>query len=313
MGPVYLRLSVTDRCNLRCSYCMPRGTRAPRGGRLDGRQLLELVSHIHRVAPVGKVRITGGEPLLFSRLPELVRDLRRLLPGATLGLTTNGTHLEALASPLREAGLDALNVSLDSSHPEVLARLTGGGDLDAVERGLGAARAAGFRGVKLNTVLLRGGNGRELLDLVKLARRHGCEIRFIELMPLGPGAAIYPREHLSAAEALQRLGQSLELVEPLGRQGAARRYRMRAGDGGEVVIGLISPVSRPFCGGCDRARLDARGHLFGCLRQQHGEDLGGPLLRGHGPELERRVRAVLDAKQSPGRSWPRRSMATIGG
>lgn len=313
MKPVYLRLSVTDRCNLRCSYCMPRGTRPEPGARLDIRQMMTLVEQIHQVASVGKVRITGGEPLLLSGLPLLVQDLRRLLPGATLGLTTNGMGLQPLASTLRQAGLDALNVSLDSCHQETLSHLTGGGDLAAVERGLRAAGAAGFQGIKINTVLLRRGNGDYLLDLVNLARRHRCEIRFIELMPLGPGAAIHEREHLPADEALARLRQSLELVTSLGRRGAALRYRLRDHRGREVVVGLITPVSDPFCGDCDRMRLDARGRLFGCLRQQHGEDLRGPLLRGDRREVRRRIRGVLDCKQIPGGSWPQRSMAAIGG
>ena len=313
MRPVYLRLSVTDRCNLRCAYCMPKGSRPQRGGLLNGQELLALVKGIHATAPLGKVRITGGEPLLFGGLPRLVGDLRRLLPEATLGLTTNGTHLERMAWGLRRVGLDAINVSLDSCHSSTLARLTGGGDLAAVERGLRTARAAGFEGIKLNTVLLRQGNGDQLVEMVRLAHRHGSEIRFIELMPLGPGAAIYRREHLLADEALERLCQTFELVESLGQGGAARRYRLRDDRGCEVVVGLISPVSRPFCGGCDRVRLDARGMLHGCLRQQHGEDLRGPLLRGDHQELQRRVRDVLQSKQPPRHSWPRRSMAAIGG
>lgn len=292
---------------------MPRGSRPEPGERLDIKQMLTLVEQIHQEAGVGKVRITGGEPLLLPGLPSLVQDLRRLLPGATLGLTTNGMGLAPLASPLRQAGLDTLNVSLDSSHSKTLVRLTGGGDLAAVERGLRASRAAGFQGIKINTVLLRRGNGDHLLDLVRLARRHRCEIRFIELMPLGPGAAIHEREHLPAHEALERLCQTLELVESLGRRGAALRYRLQDDRGREVVVGLITPVSSPFCGDCDRARLDARGRLFGCLRQQHGEDLRGPLLRGDHRELRRRIRGVLDGKQIPGDSWPLRSMAAIGG
>ena len=292
---------------------MPKGSRPARGGLLDGDELLVLVDGIHAAAPLGKVRITGGEPLLFGGLLQLVGDLRRRLPGATLGLTTNGTLLERMAGGLRRAGLDSVNVSLDSSHPSTLARLTGGGDLAAVERGLRAARAAGFEGIKLNTVLLREGNGDQLADMVRLARRHGSEIRFIELMPLGPGAAIYRREHLLADEALERLCQTFELVESLGRGGAARRYRMRDGRGHEFVVGLISPVSRPFCGGCDRMRLDARGTLHGCLRQEHGQDLGGPLLRGDHQELQRRVLQVLHGKQPPRHGWPQRSMAAIGG
>ncbi len=313
MRPVYLRLSVTDRCNLRCSYCMPAGTRPGRGQGLDAEQLLELVARMHAVAGLRKVRITGGEPLLFSGLPSLVRGLRLLLPGLPLGLTTNGTRLETMAAPLRRAGLDSINVSLDSCHASTLARLSGGGDLAAVERGLRAAKAAGYARLKLNTVLLRNGNGEQLTDLVRLARRHACEIRFIELMPLGPGAAIYQREHLAADEALGRLTSTFRLVESLGRRGAARRYRLRDQRGRDIVVGLISPVSRPFCGGCDRARLDARGVLHGCLRQTSGADLRGPLISGDHRELDRRLQGVLDAKQPPASQWPHRSMAAIGG
>ncbi len=313
MRSVYLRLSVTDACDLRCAYCRPVGTARRAGPRLDATQQLALVERLNDVVAVEKVRITGGEPTLLPTLPDLVRDLRALLPRATLGLTTNGQRLTGLAAPLRQAGLDVINVSLDACHGPTLAHLTGGGKLDAVERGLEASRAAGFHKIKLNTVLLRRGNGHLLEGMVALALRHHCEPRFIELMPLGPGAAIYEREHLPADEALAKLRQRMELVEDLGQQGAARRYRLRDEHGREVVVGLISPVSHPFCSGCHRLRLDSSGLLHGCLRQPDGVDLRGPLLQGDRRELTRRIHAALDSKHAPGQGWPRRSMAAIGG
>lgn len=313
MRSVYLRLSVTDACDLRCAYCRPAGTPRRAGPRLDAAQQLALVERLDGVVALEKVRITGGEPTLLPRLPALVRDLRALLPRATVAMTTNGQRLAEQASSLRRAGLDALNVSLDACHGPTLAHLTGGGDLGAVERGLEAAREAGFAGIKLNTVLLRRGNGHLLEGMVSLARRHRCELRFIELMPLGPGAAIYEREHLPADEALSRVRRSMELVEELGQQGAARRYRLRDAGGREVVVGLISPVSRPFCHGCHRVRLDSSGLLYGCLRQPDGVDLRGPLLRGDHREVTHRIQAALDSKHAPGHGWPERSMAAIGG
>jgi cyclic pyranopterin phosphate synthase len=308
----YLRLSVTDACNLRCSYCRPqsfgRGA-AHRVRALADDQLVELVAAIDAVAPLRKVRLTGGEPLLRPRLPELVSALRAALPRAELALTTNGTLLARLARPLREAGLGALNVSLDTVDDERFRALAGGRSIAPIVEGLRAARAAGFERVKLNAVLLRSANGDGLVALVRLAAELGCdEIRFIELMPLGPAARIYAAEHLPAAAALARLRGELAYLGAAGRSGTALRHRFEI-DGRSIVVGLIAPVSSPFCDGCDRLRLDAGGRLHACLRHSDGAPLAG-LGR---EALRAAALRVLGCKVAPGLEWPERAMVAIGG
>lgn len=314
---MYLRLSLTERCNLRCAYCAPAGCARPRGSaELSDDEVLALVAQIHRAAGLSKVRLTGGEPLLRRGAVELLGRLRALLPEATLALTTNGTLLERHAAELSRYGLDALNISLDTPDPEEFFRLTGGGDLARVARGVAAARQAlQLSKFKLNTVLLRSRNLHRLAELVRLARRWGCEPRFIELMPFGAGAPLFLEEYVSADEALSHLSAAFPLLSPPADgagSGAARRLRLEV-DGEPLSVGLISAVSHPFCSRCDRLRLDARGRLFSCLRSTRGEDLALLLRRGEEEELWRRVRALVAGKRLPAEFWPARSMASIGG
>lgn len=281
--------------------------------RVGHEQLVELVRQINSVVPLNKIRLTGGEPLLFPRLPLLVEQVRRLLPNAFFALTTNGTLLGPMAADLRNAGLDAINVSLDHPDPTGFTRLTGGGKLEKVETGLQAARKAKFANLKLNSVLLRTHNGERLPDLVRLAERHGCEIRFIELMPMGPASGIFDTEFLSVAEALKRLTQEFPIVEPLDPTGTAHRYRLRDHQGSDVVVGFISSVSLPFCDSCDRIRLDSHGRLFSCLKKPTGIDLLTPLKEGDDRKLKRRIDDVIVSKHERRSGWPSRSMAAIGG
>lgn len=311
---LYLRLSVTDRCDFRCQYCRPE--RAAGGAAscnaASNAELLELVRQIDRVRPVAKLRLTGGEPLLRSGLVDLTRDLRALLPDAALALTTNGSRLAQLAAPLRAAGVDALNVSLDTLDPAAFARLTRGGRLDDVLAGIEAARSVGFSKLKLNSVLIRGVNGGTLGDLVRFSAERGCEIRFIELMPCGPGADLFAIDRLTADEALSSLKLEFPYVEELPQDGTAQRHRFLV-EGRETTIGMISPVSHPFCAACNRLRMDCRGRLVSCLRKPQSEDLLTPLRSGYLEEVERRIRDCLASKSSPGDVWPERQMVLIGG
>lgn len=311
---IYLRLSVTDRCNLRCVYCRPRngGRAMPRSEELTRQQVVACVEAIHRVVPVRKVRFTGGEPLLRDDLPEIVRDVRALLPEATLGLTTNGMQLAANASRLRAAGLDALNVSLDAMDATSFAEVTGGGKIEPVLAGIRAARDAGFSPLKLNAVLLATHNGEQLTELVRLAATHGAEPRFIELMPSGPGAALHAKQFLSASDAVRRLSATMQYEGPLGQAGTATRHRFRDGDR-IVVVGFITPVSKPFCAGCDRLRLDAHGSLFGCLRRTDRIDLAALLHAGDRTALHDHLTSALRDKMAPPEGWLSRDMAAIGG
>jgi cyclic pyranopterin phosphate synthase len=309
----YLRLSVTDRCNLRCLYCRRDGDgpTVPRDDTLRYEETLDLVDALHDAIPLRKIRITGGEPLVRAELPTLVAGLRARLPHAELCLTTNGTLLARHARALRAAGLDRINVSFDSTDPTRFADLTQGGSLAHVLAGVRAARDAGFAGTKVNAVLLRSINGARLAQLVRAADDHDCELRFIELMPVGDGAQLFDREYLSADDALARLNRTFEHVADGGMNGTARRHRFRDGDH-EITVGFITSVSHPFCRTCDRLRLDCRGRLFTCLRCSEGTDLMTPLRRGDRGELERRIRVQLPAK-TPAEGWPGHHMVAIGG
>jgi len=302
---LYLRLSVTDHCNLRCRYCRPEVLRAQ--APLSDQALVQIVEAIDASRPVGKIRITGGEPLLRPRLPALIRTLADRLPRAELVLTTNGVLLAPLARALRRAGLRTVNVSLDAVAPPRFAALTGG-RLEPVLRGIDAAVAAGLAPVKLNAVLMRSVNGDHLQDIVELAVRKGCQLRFIELMPIGVAARIHEREFLSSDEALSRLSARFPRQEVLEQRGTARLHRLSAASGDEAIVGFITAVSHPFCNECNRLRLDATGRLIACLRQDPCANLAGLDRAG----IEREVTRALEARLAS-TTWSDRSMVAIGG
>ncbi|MBN2498749.1 MAG: radical SAM protein [Deltaproteobacteria bacterium] len=311
---VYLRLSIEDACNLRCTYCRPEhevrlSEPAPV---LAAGELEVLARAIDAVEPVYKLRLTGGEPLLRPDAVELTARLREALPDAELCLTTNGTLLAPLARPLAGAGLARINVSLDSADAKRYAALTRGGDLGATLAGIEAARSAGLERIKLNTVLLEHGNGDALADLLRLAARLDCEIRFIELMPIGVAAGLHREEFLSCDRAFERLASRFEPLGPLPPSSTARRSAFDV-EGRRVEVGFISSVSAPFCDRCDRLRLDCRGRLYACLRRWDGLDLAGPMRAGGRDALPERIRRVLAAKCPPESDWPGRQMSAIGG
>lgn len=310
----YLRLSVTDRCNLRCAYCWPNAQPAqlPVGTYATDTELLQLVGRIHRLHPLTKLRLTGGEPLLRHGLADLVRRIRDLLPDAVLALTTNGALLSRLARPLREAGLDALNVSLDTLDPTAFAHLTGGGRLDATLAGIQAAQAAGFPKIRLNCVLIRRVNGDRLSEIARWAVLRDCEIRFIELMSCGSGADLFESDYLSADQAIARLANDFDYYGPIEREGTAQLHRFVI-DNRSVSVGMITPVSHPFCATCNRLRMDARGRLIACLRQPSHHDLLEPLRRGDEATLLERIEACVNAKGIPAEGWPDRQMVVVGG
>ncbi len=278
-----LRLSVTDRCNFRCRYCMPREKFAsdhqflPRADLLSFEELSRLVRVLG--GQLRKVRLTGGEPLLRRDLPELVRLLQREA-GLPLALTTNGVLLPKLAAPLADAGLDRLTVSLDALDDAVFARITdadyGAGDVLA---GLEAAERAGFQRVKVNCVVRRGWNEGEILPLARRFRGTGHVLRFIEYMDVGSTNGWSKADVVTAAEIVERIDSELPL-EPVERarpSDVASRYRYRDGSG---EIGVIASVTQPFCGACSRLRLSADGQLYTCLFAVSGTDVRGPMRRG---------------------------------
>ena len=282
----YLRLSVTDRCNYRCRYCMPEEGVCKREHRdmLTLEELAEVAAACVRCG-VKKIRLTGGEPLVRRGIVELCRLLRAIPGLEELCLTTNGSLLPDLALPLREAGVDRLNISLDTLRPERFAQMTRLGQLSDVLSGIRAAEAAGFHDLKFDTVLIGGFNDDEIADFANLTLDRPWEMRFIELMPMGPCADWDSSCFLSADAVLSRLPE----LEPLESQGVARRYRL---PGAKGAIGLISPVSHDFCAQCRRIRVTADGKLKGCLHSR--EEL--PLRGLHGAELEAAIRRGIEQK-----------------
>ena len=312
--PVYLRLSVTDRCNLRCKYCRPAqpGERSSSAAVATDEELLGLVDLLHEEFPIYKVRITGGEPLLRLGLPGLIQKIHQRMPDAELAMTTNAVLLKQHAVAVRHAGVEFLNTSLDTLSAEKCKELTRGGDVRTIIDGIRAAHAAGFPQIRINTVLMRSYNGDSLPSLVRFAAELGCEIRFIELMPFGEGAAIYDSEYLSADEALESLEAEFTNLGPLPRSSTARRHLLSV-DGREQAIGFITNISHPFCDGCDRTRLDSRGRIYACLRTVQGVDLLTPYRAGRIDMVRGLIRGEVPNKTIPQGVWPRHDMVSIGG
>jgi GTP 3',8-cyclase len=286
----YLRVSLTDACNLRCVYCMPEEiTFRPPASLLQDDEVLTLV----RVAAslgVDKIRLTGGEPTVRRGLVDLVREIR-VVPGIQrVAMTTNGLRLVEMAQPLAEAGLDQVNVSIDSLDVERFRQITRRGDLDDVWRGIAAAEAAGLR-LKLNCVVARGFNDDEVVELARLTLTNRWEVRFIELMPLGSVAEFQQSQVVSSAETRSRIEAALgpvTLVPGHNGHDPARPYRLA---GAEGQIGFISSVTEPFCSGCNRLRLTADGRLRLCLLRDDEVDLLAPLRAGADFETLRRIMA----------------------
>jgi cyclic pyranopterin phosphate synthase len=275
-----LRVSVTDRCNFRCPYCMPRELFGadhaflPRAELLSFEEVTRVVAVFARLG-VTKVRLTGGEPLLRRDLPDLVRRVAAVDGVTDVAMTTNGSLLAPLAEPLRDAGLDRVTVSLDSLDPAVFRQLSDTSvPLAQVLAGIDAAAAAGLP-VKLNAVLRRGVND-DVLPLVAYARERGHTLRVIEYMDVGTTNGWVLDDVVPGAEVRERVA-AVHPLEPLGAEGTADRWRYADGAG---EIGFVSSVSQPFCGTCTRARLTAVGELFTCLFATTGTDLRGPLRAG---------------------------------
>ncbi|HEV8308480.1 MAG TPA: GTP 3',8-cyclase MoaA [Methylomirabilota bacterium] len=274
-----LRVSVTDRCNLRCQYCMPEEEYAwlPRKDLLTFEEIRELVG-IFTELGVDKVRLTGGEPLLRRDLPTLVRMLADTPRIRDLAITTNGVLLADQAGALCDAGLHRVTVSLDSLRPERFKALTRRDTHDRVLGGIEAVRRVGFRGTKLDSVIIRGVNEDELVDLVEYAKRVGAEVRFIEYMDVG-GATDWSMDRVvSRATMLETLTRHYGPIEPVIEASSAPADRFRLPDG--TIFGIIASTTTPFCRSCDRSRLTADGTWYLCLYAQKGVDLRTPLRAG---------------------------------
>lgn len=312
-----LRVSLTDRCNLRCSYCMPEEglNWLPRADHLTDDELVRVIG-LFVAEGVDTVRLTGGEPLLRRGLPGIVARIAALPGRPEISLTTNGIGLDRLAAPLAEAGLDRVNVSLDSADPQVYARLTRRDRFHDVERGLKAAADAGLRPVKVNAVAMQeSGDPRELLSW---CLDRGYALRFIEQMPLDAGHTWDRAAMLTREELLSTLGRTFSL-RPVPQRGTAPAEEFFVDDG-PATVGIIASVTAPFCGSCDRVRLTADGQVRNCLFARDEDDLRGPLRAGASDaELIGIVRATMWRKARghgigrPDFVQPERPMSSIGG
>ena len=274
-----LRLSVTDRCNLRCQYCMPEEEYAwlPRADLLTFEEISTLVD-VFTTLGVEKVRLTGGEPLLRRDLPTLVRLLARHPRLRDLALTTNGVLLAEQAQALYDAGLHRITVSLDTLKPERFRVLTRRDTHARVLAGIEAVRRVGFTGLKLDTVVMRGDNDDEFVALIEYGKQVGAEVRFIEYMDVGGATSWAMDKVYSRAAILARLSQCYGPIEPVVEESWAPAERFRLPDG--TVFGIIASTTAPFCRTCDRSRLTADGMWYLCLYARQGIDLRQPLRAG---------------------------------
>lgn len=286
----YIRLSITDRCDFRCQYCMAEDmTFLPREQVLSLEECARLVKLFVRMG-VRKVRITGGEPLVRKNAMWLFNEIGHLPGLDECVLTTNGSQLAQYASALKAAGVKRINISIDSLRAERFKAITRVGELSKVLAGLDAARAAGFDNIKINTVLMRGMNDDEATELVRFAMQRQVDISFIEEMPLGEVAHDRAESCVSNADTLARLQDTFALTPSTHRTGGPARYWQV--NGHSTKIGFISPHSHNFCESCNRVRITCQGELFLCLGQDHQVNLL-PLLRAHPDNNQPLVEAIL--------------------
>jgi GTP 3',8-cyclase len=315
-----LRMSVTDRCNFRCTYCMPAEGLIwlPKDEILSFEELTRLLSVFVDRLGIRSVKVTGGEPTVRADLPKLIRMLRGVAPAIDLSMTTNGVLLDRLAEPLAEAGMDRVTVSLDSLLRHRFEEMTRRDGLDRVLNGIRAAEAAGLQPIKINCVVIAGTNEEEVVDFARWSREHGHVVRFIEYMPLDAQHAWERAKVMPSARILE----AIDAVYPLEAHGPdhepATSYRFA--DGAPGGIGIIASVTQPFCDDCNRLRTTAEGQVRACLFALEETDLRGPMRAGASDDdLEALIRTNVWRKWSghrinhPDFVQPERSMSAIGG
>ena len=317
-----LRVSLTDRCNLRCAYCMPAEGLdwLPKPELLTDDEVVRLIRIGTERLGIREIRFTGGEPLLRRGLAGIVARTAELRPRPEMSITTNGIGLARMAGPLREAGLDRVNVSLDTLRREAFQELARRDRLPEVLAGMAAAAAAGLGPVKVNSVLMRGINDGEARDLLRFCLAHGYELRFIEQMPLDAQHGWRRSSMVTAEEILTALSQEFVLkADDPGERGSAPAETFLV-DGGPARVGVIGSVTRPFCGACDRVRLTADGQIRNCLFARTESDLRGPLRAGASDEELAGIWCRAVAAKLPGHGindptflQPDRPMSAIGG
>ncbi len=288
----YLRISLTDHCNLRCIYCMPEDqTFRPNPELMQDEEILQLTSLFASLG-FDKIRLTGGEPTVRAHVVDIVRGIASTPGIRSVSMTTNGVLLSKLAGPLFEAGLQRVNISIDTLNPEKFQRLTRWGKIEDVWKGIMAAEEAGLTPVKLNAVVVQGYNASDVVDLARLTLEHPWQIRFIEMMPFAGATDIQTGQIITADEIQERIEDSLGDLEVANNgklDGEARLFRLPNGKGD---VGIISSVTQPFCASCTRARLTADGRLRLCLLREKEVDLLTPLREGASQDELRQI--ILD-------------------
>ncbi|WP_019894960.1 GTP 3',8-cyclase MoaA [Hydrogenovibrio halophilus] len=301
----YLRVSVTDRCNYRCGYCMPEQGVHPEGHHSEYLTFDELTRIITAFVTLGvkKVRITGGEPLVRKGIPGFVSQISPLKGLKEIALSTNAHHLEKHAVALKEAGLHRANISIDSLKPKLFKEITRGGDLEKVLAGVKAGIDAGLNPMKFNMVVMKGTNDVEIEDMIDFGIEHGVEVRFIETMPIGPAGVSMMDQHYPKKKILQRVrdhvGKDLIPCTSQSHDGPANNFEIQDT---QAKIGVISAVSDHFCESCNRVRLTATGILALCLGQEDSVDLKTPLREGISDE-DLQALIVKSMKKKPERHF----------
>ena len=318
-----LRVSLTDRCNFRCFYCLPHGEPpiAPKEQMLSYEEI-DYVCEIFVSLGIEKIRLTGGEPMLRRDIETIIRKLSRLKPSGLqdLALTTNGYYLPDRAQSLKDAGLDRVTISLDSLKRDVFKRMTGVDVLDKVLNGITAAKKAGLEPIKINAVIVRGHNEDEVADFAAFAREHDVKMRYIEFMPLDSGHEWAREDVVSGKEIRERISERFPLVRVDVARGSDTSSRYRFADGAPGEIGIIAPVTEAFCGACSRIRLTSDGQIRTCLFSTIEHSLRDVVRSGASrEEIVDYIRSVILKKEprhfinDPGFVTPSRTMSFIGG
>jgi len=317
-----LRVSLTDRCNFRCFYCLPHGEPpiAPKEQMLSYEEI-EYVCEIFVSLGIEKIRLTGGEPMLRKDIETIITKLTKLKPALhDLALTTNGYFLPERAQSLKDAGLDRVTISLDSLKRDIFKRMTGVDVLDKVLAGIAAAKKAGLEPIKINAVIVRGHNEDEVADFAAFAREHDVKMRFIEFMPLDSGHEWSRVDVVSGKEIRERISERFPLARVEVARGSDTSSRYRFADGAPGEIGIIAPVTEPFCGACSRIRLTADGQIRTCLFSTVEHSLRDVVRSGASrDEIVDYIEGVVLKKEprhfinDPGFVAPSRTMSFIGG
>jgi len=318
-----LRVSLTDRCNFRCFYCLPHGEPpiAPKEQMLSYEEI-DYVCEIFVSLGIEKLRLTGGEPMLRRDIETIIRKLSRLKSSGLqdLALTTNGYYLPERAQSLKDAGLDRVTISLDSLKRDIFKRMTGVDVLDKVLAGIAAAKKAGLEPIKINAVIVRGHNEDEVADFAAFAREHDVKMRYIEFMPLDSGHEWARADVVSGKEIRERISERFPLVRVDVARGSDTSARYRFADGAPGEIGIIAPVTEPFCGACSRIRLTADGQIRTCLFSTVEHSLRDVVRSGASrEEIVDYIHSVILKKEprhfinDPGFVTPSRTMSFIGG